>query len=173
MRIKPKMSEKPAESRNSKPPKAMLFTASVSQRLIVLLPTRRSLTSYSMRLLEVFRRRIVARVDRVREKRFLVVGPELADVRIGLDHRIHELSALALAPADENVTDDVAVLVELDRAPRRVGQRHLVQRLGERLPVVGLFAEHLDRGLDALAGHVHAGRITAWKCEIGLLHRLD
>src|SRR5215475_4769294 len=34
MRIRPKMSEKPAESRNSKPPRAMLFTARVSHRLI-------------------------------------------------------------------------------------------------------------------------------------------
>src|SRR4029450_7510741 len=34
MRIRPKISEKPDDSRNSKPPSAMLFTASVSQRLM-------------------------------------------------------------------------------------------------------------------------------------------
>ena len=34
MRIRPKMSEKPDDSRNSKPPSAMLFTANVSHRLI-------------------------------------------------------------------------------------------------------------------------------------------
>src|SRR3984893_3947111 len=138
MRIKPKMSEKPAESRKSKPPKAMLFTANVSQRLIVLLPTRRARIDYSPHLLEIFRRRIVARVDRVLEKRFLVVGPELTDVGIGLDHRVDEFSVFLFAFADEDVADDVAVLVEFDRAARGIGQRHLVQGLGKRLPVVGL-----------------------------------
>src|ERR1700687_3689307 len=34
IRIRPKISEKPAERRNSRPPRAMLFTARVSQRLI-------------------------------------------------------------------------------------------------------------------------------------------
>ena len=34
MRIRPKISEKPEESRNSKPPSAMLFTAKVSHRLM-------------------------------------------------------------------------------------------------------------------------------------------
>src|SRR5262249_34128607 len=37
IRISPKIREKPAESRNSKPPSAMLFTVSVSQRPIVVL----------------------------------------------------------------------------------------------------------------------------------------
>src|SRR5712691_9945755 len=173
MRMSPKMSEKPAESRNSRPPKAMLFTASVSQRLIVLLPTRRPRKSYSLRLLEIFRRRIVSRIDRVRKKRLLVVGPELTDAGIGFDHRVDELAALALAAADEDVADDVAVLVELDRPARRIGQRHFVQGGGERLPVVGLVAERLDRGLDALTGYLHARRITAGEREVVLLHRLD
>ena len=34
MRISPKISEKPEDSRNSRPPSAMLFTAKVSQRLM-------------------------------------------------------------------------------------------------------------------------------------------
>jgi hypothetical protein len=34
MRISPKMRENPADNRNSRPPKAMLFTARVSQRVI-------------------------------------------------------------------------------------------------------------------------------------------
>src|ERR1700730_12538687 len=118
MRIKPKMSEKPAESRKSKPPKAMLFTASVSQRLIVLPPVRRPRIDYSPPLLEIFRQRIVARVDRVLEKRFLVVGPELTDVRIGLDHRVDELAVVLFALEDEDVADHVAILIEFDRAAR-------------------------------------------------------
>ena len=34
MRISPKISEKPADSRNSRPPKVMLLTASTSQKFI-------------------------------------------------------------------------------------------------------------------------------------------
>ena len=34
MRIRPKISEKPDDSRNSRPPSAMLFTANVSHRLM-------------------------------------------------------------------------------------------------------------------------------------------
>ena len=151
MRISPKISEKPAESRNSRPPSAMLFTARVSQRLIDDDPARYVVPRSSDRrhrdrsrsfcdprarsaghrqdqaslgaapytgrclLLEILRRRIVARVDRVGQEFLLVVGPELADVRIGLDDRVDELAVLALAFADEDVADDVAVVVELDR----------------------------------------------------------
>ena len=39
-------------------------------------------------LLAKFAGREVAAVERLLEERVLVVGPELADVRIGLDHRI-------------------------------------------------------------------------------------
>src|SRR5262249_29636671 len=39
-------------------------------------------------LLEVLCRRVVARIDRVLQEFVLVVGPELADVGIGLDHRV-------------------------------------------------------------------------------------
>ena len=38
MRIRPKISEKPDDSRNSKPPSAMLFTANVSHRVIRVVP---------------------------------------------------------------------------------------------------------------------------------------
>ena len=34
MRISPKISEKPADSRNSRPPKVMLLTVSTSQKVI-------------------------------------------------------------------------------------------------------------------------------------------
>ena len=48
-----------------------------------------------------------------------------------------------------------------------------MQRLGERLAVVGLAAELLDRGLDALAGDVHAGRVAAGQHVVVLPHRGD
>src|SRR3954463_12387081 len=61
------------------------------------------------RLFEILRRRIVARVDRLRQELLLVVGPELADIRVGLDHRVDELATFALALADEDVADRIAV----------------------------------------------------------------
>src|SRR5262249_18513557 len=42
-------------------------------------------------LFTVLARRKIARIDRLPEERIPVVGPELADIRIGLDHRIPEL----------------------------------------------------------------------------------
>ncbi len=47
-------------------------------------------------LLEVLRGRVVARIHRVREELLRFVGPELADVRIGVDHRVHQPAFLAL-----------------------------------------------------------------------------
>src|SRR5262245_2894722 len=74
-------------------------------------------------LFEVFRRRVVARIDRIGQELLLVIGPELADVGVGLDDSVDELAALALALADENLADHVAILIELDRPARGVGER--------------------------------------------------
>src|SRR5215510_7230922 len=90
MRISPKISAKPAESRNSRPPKAMLFAAS-SQRFMRGDPPRRPPDALALQ------RRIVARVDRLGQEPLLVEGPELADVLVGLDRRVDELAAFALA----------------------------------------------------------------------------
>src|SRR5262249_885956 len=72
-------------------------------------------------ILKVFRVGVVARVNGVRQECFFVVGPELAHTWIGFDDRVHKLAVLALATADEDVADNVAVLVELDRPARGVG----------------------------------------------------
>src|SRR5215470_9228764 len=58
--------------------------------------------------LQILRRRVIARIDRIGQEFFLFVGPELADVGVALDHRIDELPVLALAFANEDVADDVA-----------------------------------------------------------------
>src|SRR5260370_42084370 len=105
--------------------------------------------------------RIVARVNRIGQKFVLVIGPELADVRVALDHRIDELPVLALAFANEHVAHNVAEVVELDWPARRVGERDLMKSLGERAAVIGLGVKLCNRGLDALARDVHAGRVTA------------
>src|SRR6266404_6970757 len=95
-RIRPKISEKPDESRNSKPPSDRLLRPWMIQNCIVsrsCSETRerdgRPATAAELGL-EVFRRRIVARIHRIFQERDLVIGPELADVRVGLDDRIDQ-----------------------------------------------------------------------------------
>src|SRR5882672_1626836 len=95
MRISPKMRENPADSRNSRPPKAMLFTARVSQRVIYgalresrpgggsphpdPLPARAGRGRRNRRSrLEILCRWIIAGIDRVGQECLLVIGPELA-----------------------------------------------------------------------------------------------
>src|SRR5258708_37154076 len=128
MRISPKMSEKPAASRKSRPPSARLFSVWMTQNCSL--------------GLQVARRREVARVQRVLEELLRVVGPELAHVGIGVDHAVHQAPVLALHLADVDVADDVAVLIEPDLAARGV---HLeaAHRLHEGLLV-------LDSALDGV-----------------------
>src|SRR5579872_3343102 len=98
MRINPKISEKPADSRNNKPPRLMLFTASTAHWFMGrLVPSERG---------SELRGRGVAGVDRRRQVLLLVVGPELAHVGVGLDDCVDELVALLLELADEDVADD-------------------------------------------------------------------
>src|ERR1700704_3013236 len=98
IRISPKMSEKPAASRNSSPPSARLFSVWMTQNCSL--------------GLQVFRRREVARVHRILQELLRLVGPELAHVRIGVDHPVHQPAVLALDLADVDVADHVAVAVE-------------------------------------------------------------
>src|SRR5580765_5894585 len=100
MRINPKISEKPADSRKSNPPNVTLLTASTTQRFIA--PAARS----------ALERRKVPRVHRLRQERLLVVRPELTHLGIGLDRRVDELVALPLDALDVEGSDDVAELVE-------------------------------------------------------------
>src|SRR5882724_12827197 len=124
--INPKISENPADRRNSRPPSVMLLTASSSQRL-----TLGGLRS-------AFQRRVIARVHRLRQEPLLVVRPELADLGIGLDGGVHEPVALPLAPPDVEGAHDVAEPVEGEGAARRVGEGDAAHGLVEGLPVVRL-----------------------------------
>src|SRR5437879_11987118 len=72
-------------------------------------------------LLEVLRRRVVARVDRRGQERRRVVLPELAHLAIRVDHHVHEPAVTALDTADVDVDDRGAVGGEVDRALLRVG----------------------------------------------------
>src|SRR5207237_10783094 len=95
MRISPKMREKPADSRNSNPPKVMLLTASTSQKFMVAVVPRSACkriagaaAAPALRHLSRLERREVARVDWLFEKFLLVVSPELTHVRVGLDRLV-------------------------------------------------------------------------------------
>src|SRR5215471_3540109 len=115
MRISPKMREKPAESRNSSPPKVMLLTARTSQKFIVAAvpalgpveklraPVGAPASCHASRL----ERREVARIDGLFEKLLLVIRPELADVGIGLDRFVDELAAGFLQCFVDHHTVDV------------------------------------------------------------------
>src|ERR1700680_539419 len=102
-RIRPKMSENPDDSRNSKPPSERLLRAWMIQNCIVCGSRSEtcggSLWRKNLRF-EIFCRRIVARIDRVLQERCLVIGPELGDVRIGLDHGIDQPAVAARHFAD-------------------------------------------------------------------------
>src|SRR5207244_13335438 len=63
-------------------------------------------------VLEVLRRRPVARIDRVLQELLLVIRPELAHVRIRIDDGLDEAYLIALDLADVDVAHDVAVHVE-------------------------------------------------------------
>src|SRR4051812_27880449 len=134
MRISPKISENPADSKNSRPPKATLLTVRISQNVIdgnfprSFVPQANGGRRFRRRppSSSWLERRVVARVDRLRQELSLVVGPELTDVVVGLDRLVPELEvvlgAFLAELSDIEVTDHVAQVVELDRAARRVGQ---------------------------------------------------
>src|ERR1700689_2971311 len=77
-------------------------------------------------------RRIVARIYRMRQILLLRPIPELADVLVGLDGLVPEFQAVFGAfgadAADVEIADDVAEVVELERAARRVGEAHRLER---------------------------------------------
>src|SRR5579864_3193277 len=150
IRMSPKISENPADSRKSSPPNVTLLTASTSQTLIERIGGGSALE-----------RRIVPRVDRLGEEPLLVVGPELAHVRVRLDGGVDQLVALSLAAPDVDVADHVAEVVEVERAPRGVGERDAAQGPDQRVLVVGLAAGLLERSLGHHAVDVEARGVDA------------
>src|SRR5918911_1891682 len=59
--------------------------------------------------------RVVARIDRLRQEPFLVIGPKLTDVGIGLDRRVDQLAVLFLAPAEGDVAVERVEMMEKER----------------------------------------------------------
>src|SRR4051812_21674381 len=110
MRIRPKISEKPAARMNSTPPSARLLRLWISHRFM-----RGPLAAS---LLDALRRRVIARIHRAGEELAALVLPELAHRRIGLEHRVHQLAVLAFHLADVDIHGRIAQRVELDAAAR-------------------------------------------------------
>src|SRR3984885_12516360 len=171
MRISPKISENPADSKNNRPPNVTLLTVSSSQNVILTAPQFRGpdcarrnpgnvshgISGFRFRLRAprfgglkrseacgasvggslypgtvtegnsaLGQRRIIARIDRMREIFLLRPGPELAHIVIGFDDLVPELQSVfgALRPdtADIEGADHVVEVIELQRSARRVGQ---------------------------------------------------
>src|SRR6266542_6913589 len=162
--MRPKMSEKPADSRKSRPPSVMLLMASTSQRLMF---------ARGPGAVSALQRGIVTGVDGLREEPLLLVGPELTHLRIRLDRGVDELVALLLDAPDVEVPDDVAEVIEGERAARRVGERHGPQRAVERLAVIGLAAGLLEGRLRDLARDVEARGVEAGDVAVLAHHPVD
>src|ERR1700692_425198 len=109
-------------------------------------------------------RRIIARINRMREVVLLRPIPELADVLVGLDRLVPDLEpvfdALGADLADVEVADDVAEMVELERPARRLGESDRSQRRHEFLFVLGV-AGRLQRRFDHLTIDVEQPGILA------------
>src|SRR5215510_7932579 len=180
--MSPKISENPAESRNKSPPSVMLLTAKTTHKFIAVRFERRLCRRNrcpgggregAAEAPSRFERRKIARVDGLREEPLLVISPELADLRIGLDRGIDELVALLLALADEEAPDHVAEVVERERPARRVGERDATERPDERVAVVGLAARLLEGRLGDQAVDVQAGGIDPGNVAVVLHHAVD
>src|SRR5215469_17027665 len=102
--------------------------------------------------------RIVARVGGTLEKLLGLVGPELRDGRVRMDHGVHELAAGLLHPDDVDVLGGIAVLVELDGTAR---VRHRLDGVAngrhELLPVFHLAVQRLRGVGDPATRAVHDG----------------
>src|SRR3954464_10726188 len=131
--IRPKISENPAASRNNSPPNARLLSVWIAQ--------------YCRLGLQILGWRVVPGIRRVLQVLLGLVGPELAHVRIGVDHLVHQPSLLARDAPDVDVSDHVAVLVKRYRPAAGVdlGRAH---RLHESRLVLDVALDPLERGLE-------------------------
>src|SRR6185312_4942451 len=169
MRISPKIREKPADNRNSSPPKVMLLTASTSQKVIVAVfqpsscqkSTAGAFAAPATRRVSGFDRRKVARIDRLLQELLLVISPELTHVVIGLDSFVDELAVRLFEMADEDVANHIPQMIELDRAARRISQRDRFHGGHKGGLVIRLPAGLLQACLDHHAIHIESGTVEA------------
>src|SRR3989442_13516735 len=137
----------------------MRMTSSGCARAYAATKLRRSwLIRGSSRRLAVLARRPGARVGRLFEELVFGGGPELTDVLDGVDHGVLQAPVPAFDATDVDVVDRLAVLVEADRPPGRVGDRDPAQGLEERVGVLDPAAHLLQSLLEEEAGRVGADR---------------
>src|ERR1019366_5955472 len=117
--------------------------------------------------------RDIARIDWGGEEGLRIERPELADVGVGLHHRIYQLAILALDLADEHGHDRIAVLVDFPIAAGIVHRAGIAQCLHERFLVLDLAVHRLGGRLDQHAGGIRAQRVVARIDAVLLVHRGD
>src|SRR6266852_6701504 len=111
---------------------------------------------------------MVSRIERLLQKLLRVVLPELAHRRVGEDHAVLEVAAHALDLPHVDVLDGIAPAVDDHGAAGEVLQLDLPQGGQERLAVLDLAVDRLDRfhdparvgvaGLPVVGGHLaHLG----------------
>src|SRR3954463_9582072 len=149
-RMRPKMSENPEESRKSSPPSARPFSDWM----------RKKRTGTGL-LLQVLRLREGAGVRRALEELLRLVLPELAHVRVGLDHAVDEAAVLPLDFADVDGEDGIAVLVDPDGAPEALLDVEGSQRLHEGFLVLDVSLHLLQGEIEEESGRVRAGAVVA------------
>src|SRR5215471_19436389 len=110
-------------------------------------------------LFEKFARRVVAREHGLLDELFWIEGPELADLRIGLDNGVGELSIHARHFANMNVENGRAVFVEPHGADRTMRQADILHRLEESRCVVGFAPGGFQRLFDDEKRRI-------WTCSI-------
>src|SRR5260370_10625683 len=103
--IRPKISEKPDDSRTNRPPCDRLLRPWMIQNCIVCrsCPESCAIADPQRKAelwLQVFCRREVARIDRIFQERGFVISPELADIRVRLDDGIAQPPVASCHPAD-------------------------------------------------------------------------
>ncbi len=115
----------------------------------------------------------LAVVDRVLQELVGIVGPELAHVRIRLDHGVDELATFLLDLADIDVADHVAVFVEAHGAARGLDLVARAQRRLQRILVLDLGIDLLERRFEHGAVGIGGGRIEARVDLVVAVHVLD
>src|SRR5215475_3230122 len=115
----------------------------------------------------------LAIVDRMLEELVRIVGPELADVGIGLDHGVDELAALLLHLADVDVADHVAALVEAHRTAAGWDFVGRPQRRLQRILVLDPAVDLLERRFQHGAVGVGRGGVKTGIDLVVAVHAFD
>src|SRR5262245_7848586 len=124
-------------------------------------------------LFEKFARWVVARKHRLLDELFRIEGPELADLRIGVDNGVSELSVHTRHFANVNFENRRAVLVEPHRADRPMREADILHRLEEGRCVVSFASGGFQRLFDDEKRRIRTCGIEPGIVFIGLVDAGD